>query len=97
MVIFWIIISISVVFICIFILMKNTYFCEGGVLLKGCNKLLYPWTKKVKITKEKHCCIQCFNREMEILSGVDLSNQKPKEEAKKSYKDLPNYKDVGKV
>ena len=49
--------------------LHSTKICEGGRIMQGCGKLLFPWTKKYKIPGfDNYCCEACFKRDFELVA-----------------------------
>ena len=42
-------------------------FCDGGGLIKGCGKPLFPWTEKFRISDDYYCCKVCFYRDLKMF------------------------------
>lgn len=52
-----------------YFILNNIHYCDGGYLLNGCGRYLFPWSRKFKIkNKDTYCCYTCFKKEMEIFS-----------------------------
>ena len=56
-----------IVSIAILLLAFNTKVCNGGQLIVGCGRLLFPWSKKYFLSSNKVCCKRCFEREMKLF------------------------------
>lgn len=57
------------VFILSLLLFHSIKICEGGKIMQGCGKLLFPWTPKIKFTDGTYCCMSCFQRDIDLLSS----------------------------
>lgn len=54
------------------VIIKNTHLCTGGKLMRGCYKVLFPWSKRIKITlgdQTSYCCMECLKRDIVLYSG----------------------------
>ena len=62
-------IILFILFIVIVICML-TPICDGGELISGCGKPLFPWRKKFKLPSGKYCCMQCYLRDLKQFSDI---------------------------
>lgn len=60
----------AVALVIILLFLRSIKICEGGKIMQGCGKLLFPWSKKVKIKGfDTYCCEDCFKRDLELFSS----------------------------
>ena len=52
------------------VLMLNTPICDGGDLIRGCGKILFPWRKKFKLPSGKWCCTSCYARDLKMFAQL---------------------------
>lgn len=83
------ILLLAVIILCFFFL-RNTYYCTGSWLLKGCNRLLFPWSGKILVEDDRYCCRECFKKELDIM---DSSDKKTKNK-NRLYEDLPDFRKI---
>lgn len=58
------------------LLLKSIKICEGGKIMQGCGRLLFPWSFKIKI-EGGYCCKKCFMRDYELYSTPPKRDRKP--------------------
>jgi hypothetical protein len=45
--------------------------------MQGCGRLLFPWTKKIKLADfGSYCCVDCFKRDLDLFSAKGSSESK---------------------
>ena len=67
---FIIVASVVLVLFLICVILITTKICAGGDLFSCCGKMLFPWTKKVKLPSGKYCCINCYVRDLKMFSEI---------------------------
>ena len=45
-----------------------TKICNGGLFLRGCGKVLYPWTHRYKLPDGRYCCENCLKKDLQLLA-----------------------------
>lgn len=64
-----IIVGVIVFILLLLIFFHSIKICEGGKILQGCGKLLFPWSKKYKIPGfNSYCCEECYKRDLNLFS-----------------------------
>ena len=66
---FWhIFLIVVVILLFLFVILHSIKICEGGLIMQGCGKFLFPWTKKHKLPPNNtYCCEECFKRDYKLL------------------------------
>ena len=87
-----------VAFVVIFLLAAGvilvvTKICEGGELFSGCGKMLFPWTKKIKLPSGKYCCINCYARDLKMFTEIRKDSEKETFKFYAKDEELPRGKD----
>lgn len=55
---------------------RNTYVCSGGRIMQGCGKILYPWSKRIKVPYGKgYCCMECLKRDIDLVTEASKEGE----------------------
>ena len=73
----WVIIGVLFLFVLIFVVLITTKICEGGALISGCGRPLYPWVKKFKLPSGLYCCARCYARDLEQFAKMKTTEKDP--------------------
>ena len=73
-----IIVGVLLIITGLIILLRKTKICEGGELFanQGCGKILFPWSKKIKLTSGKVCCVDCYAKDLRKFVELRKVNEK---------------------